>query len=296
MTTYNISNGSIGGLAAWGGDAQVATATLTIDLGSPTTVTSATDLWVPGDFATPRKMIRIAGAGSGGGILRTTIAGYVNSKQITLTDPASTALAGVSTKLEWGTDNYPQFLATRSWGNAQAQSRSSKLDIVIDAGVYLCSGQPCFINDGELQTGIQYATINCNGATFLDPLVMGGVGQYGDSLHMALLYTALPGATSIKLKNPSDVSRFSPDQWIVITADLVQGGLGDPTNQAIFEYRQITIITGEDSPLARSNSEHIWRRKSLVENDASVGPDSPVDLRLLILGVARIHGVPTSRH
>jgi len=55
------------------------------------------------------KAIGVDGAGTSGGVLTTTIAGYTSATQVTLTATASTALSAVAAKVAYGADNTNAF-------------------------------------------------------------------------------------------------------------------------------------------------------------------------------------------
>src|SRR5262249_33128412 len=100
----------------------------------------------------------------------------------------------------------------------------------------------------------------------VNPLVIGTTQLLQDDFaHSARIQTVSAGATSVGLITPSDASKFSVGQWVLVSGLELQGGAGgipgDPPNFQFFEYKQIVSISGSvvtlASPLANSY-ESTW--------------------------------------
>jgi len=91
------------------GDFRPVTSKMTIAAGSPTTLTSDAAVFSAAD---KDKVITVPGAGAAGGILIGTVAAFVSETQITLSVPAATSLAGVSTTITLGADDTAACQAT----------------------------------------------------------------------------------------------------------------------------------------------------------------------------------------
>jgi hypothetical protein len=117
------------------------------------------------------------------------------------------------------------------------------------ANTYVMDGPGGFrLVDGLL--GGLTVVVNATGVTFTatDGGIAAGFNVAGigvvedDPTKQALIESASIGATSVRLKTPSEHTRFVVNQWICVAGFDLQGGGSSPPNPAFHDYRKITAI------------------------------------------------------
>lgn len=112
-----------------------------------------------------------------------------------------------------------------------------------------------FLGGGFGSSGGTGLMISAYGATLRNLGGFGAAGQYGDTVHHALIQTISAGNDTVLLVTSGQTSRFSVGQWVIVTEGDVQG-YGQPTNPWKFEFKKILSIgTGSltfTEPLSKS--------------------------------------------
>lgn len=84
-------------------------------------------------------------------------------------------------------------------------------------------------------------TIAAPGATLRNQSGFANSGQSNDNTHHANIATVSAGISTVSLVTPAQTSRFSSNQWVLVTEGDLQG-FGYPTNPWKFEFKQIQSI------------------------------------------------------
>ncbi len=93
--------------------------------------------------------------------------------------------------------------------------------------------------------GVKNCTITAQSGASVDTLFIGHAGcLVQDFTHSARIVTTTASATSVTLVTVADASRFSVNQWIMISGLGIQAGASYPPNFEFLEFRQITGIVG----------------------------------------------------
>lgn len=243
------------------GNGQSAVATLTIAAGSPV-LTSTTPVWsIPADNG---KLIQIYGGDNQGGTLvaEITSSGTNSSTQVTLSQVATLAIAGVPTQLYWGHDDGPAFTAFQTAAIAYLATHPGDLcTLNITSGIYGCfDASVVNANVYTWMRGIPNLQVTGTG----NPTLFGSI-EVGVNLGLnvnanisARIATAKIGDTTLQLLDPiSDAWKFTPGRTftqsgmtatfvdqLVVTALDIQGN-GNPPNPMYWEYaKQASINTG----------------------------------------------------
>lgn len=85
-------------------------------------------------------------------------------------------------------------------------------------------------------------TISAYGATLRNQSGFAASGQVNDNAHHANIATVSAGTSTVSLVTPAQTSRFSVNQWVLVTEGDLQGAAAFPTNPWKFEYKQILSI------------------------------------------------------
>jgi len=221
------------------GDGEWVSATLSITAGG-NVLTASTALWVAGDVG---KGIVIGQIGGGGNCLVTTITAVGGGgTQVTLAHPATGVLSSTPGIITcWGTNNADAFDAFRDAYQGQT------VTLTIPAGIYCIAGRNPGLDDnfGGLWDGIRNITVNATGATICGGLFqIMAAHQYQDTTHSARTVSVTAGATAVTLTTPSQVTRFVPGNYAMMTGfDLMI--YGGPTNHQLFEFLRVTAIDND---------------------------------------------------
>jgi len=90
--------------------------------------------------------------------------------------------------------------------------------------------------------GVKNCTISAQSGASVDALFIGHAGLISqDYTHSSRISTVGTGSTSVTLKTPAEISRFSNGQWIMVSGLGLQTS-GYPPNFEYVEFRQITGI------------------------------------------------------
>jgi hypothetical protein len=233
-------------VADHGGVADGQRATVTAAIASNVLAISGATPFVLGDVG---KSISLW---SGSYFAATTIAGFTNSSHVTLTSAPD--LSSASTDILWGTNNATAFSDYNTWAIAQV----GLCTLTIPAGRFCWSSTPFNLAfSGIVQSKVQGAGKTL---TFLSHLAQGNMyfgggvpvaqdAMVGSTGNSARVYTALAGATTIRLKDVTYASKFTVNRWIKITGYDMQGiwnsAYGYPPNPFYYEDCFVTAIVGD---------------------------------------------------
>lgn len=211
-----------------------------------TTLTSATANFTSGDVG---KLISVAGAGSAGGILSSTIATFTNSTTVILANAASTTVSGA--KITWGTDDTASIQAAM---NAAGPSGSI---VQFPAGNYL------------LTNHLLWDTSASSIAT-LAPSLQGSLGQGGPSID-AVPSPAVPlGVVSLMAHSTFPLGEFIFDYIGCNPA----GGAAGNTGFCIQGF--VLYCNSRAAGLRSFNSEDSDHSYIVINNAAAPNPANTV--------------------
>lgn len=174
----------------------------TISAASPN-LQFSTGAFVSGDVG---KSIRIAGAGSGGGSLNTTILSVTDGQNIVLNSNASTALAGVSTRVIYGANDTAAILAFKAafQGTTPVQLNLPGNCTFLPGAGGTSNWYP-FRGIGDLivqGTGTSTSALLNIGNGF----AMGGAGQFFDDAHSVRTNTANANDSCVTVKTQPSIT------------------------------------------------------------------------------------------
>lgn len=128
---------------------------------------------------------------------------------------------------------------------------TGRTQLIVPPGDYNFSG------GGFGSAGGTGLMISAYGATLRNLNGFGAPGQYGDTVHHALIQSVVAGSQAVSLVTSGETSRFNAGQRVLVTEGDVQG-YGQPTNPWKFEFRKIQSIGSGTlaftEPLKRSYS------------------------------------------
>jgi hypothetical protein len=151
-------------------------------------------------------------------------------------------------------DDTTSFMNFRAWAVAwQESGNAGQIELVLDSGHTFLLGSSIPVYSNAFTTGIKKLLISASGASLTTGrdygFWIGGPGVSEDDIKCALFATANAGASSITLRTPSQHSRFTIGQWIMLSGgDLM--GWGWPPNPFVFEYLKISGINSETGTIS----------------------------------------------
>jgi hypothetical protein len=221
-------------------NAQTGLKAVTISSGTAA-LSVSTNTFAIGDVG---KTILVPGAGSGGGILSTTIAGFTDAQSITLNTNASTSLSASSQYLTWATNDTSAFLAFKA-----ANQGSTPIQLNLPGN---CSFLPAFGSDNAWPfDGVRDLVVNGNGAstsaittlsTGGTSLLIGTKAQYADSDHSVRTETVTAGASCVTLKTQPSVTVSAVSNNVTVPATFTASISG--TTMTVTAVSSGTIVAG----------------------------------------------------
>jgi hypothetical protein len=133
--------------------------------------------------------------------------------------------------------------AMTSWLTQAAANDGSTLIIPAYNGIGVSSPYHLGTLDA-FGNGLKNCTITAQSGATVDSLFIGHANLLTqDFTHSSRIVTTTVAATSVTLKTPAEISRYSVNQWIMVTGLGIQAGLSFPPNFEYVEFRQISSIS-----------------------------------------------------
>lgn len=218
----------------------------TISTKSPTAVdlTSTTPLWASDDEGEAI----IIGAADGGNEFPTTIATFVSSTHVRVSNSIPSTLTNSSQILIWGTDDSAAFMAFNAW----AVGQTDQIQLTIPSGKHaqFLSGNKGWVEGIKDLIVIGSGASISNGGALNPGFHLGGCGgivTFPAGATVALLTSdAALGASSVRI-NPSDASKFTVGNYALVSGFDMQGlfgatNFGYPPNWQFFDYVKVDSI------------------------------------------------------
>ena len=137
---------------------------------------------------------------------------------------------------------------------------------------------------GDFTFDSEISILICGGGTAFD-LVQGDIKRYSPRI-----FTAEPGATSVRLKNKAEAINIRPGRWHLVGSYDQQVG-GYPPNIRYFDYVRVTAVSGESVILDR-RLQHL-HREDFFEKPSD--PNSFGAARIIPMDLGGLHGlIPSS--
>jgi hypothetical protein len=238
------------------GDTQLATATVTLSLSTPTQFSITSNLFVSGDIGKSIALtgaVPVVGANPLGTLLSTisAVGAFSGGHQtITMAGSATVAITGTTQSIEWGTDDSGAFATF----TAAFQGQSGVI-LTIPAGRYAFANNPSAVTIGW---GLLDLTVNGSGGPTLTDMLGGGgawscggngLFLFNDNTAQSLVQTVSTGATTLHMVTPSDAGKYTAGTWAWMTGYETQG-FGSPPNPAFADF---VFITGVDASAGTVN-------------------------------------------
>ena len=137
---------------------------------------------------------------------------------------------------------------------------------------------------GDFTFDSEISILICGGGTAFD-LVQGDIKRYSPRI-----FTAEPGATTVRLKNKAEAINILPGRWHLVGSYDQQVG-GYPPNIRYFDYVRVTAVSGESVTLDR-RLRHL-HREDFFEKPSD--PNSFGAARIIPMDLGGPHGlIPSS--
>lgn len=205
------------------------------------------------------KTIIVPGISASGSTATTTITAFVDSQNVTMAVAALTAVTGVSTSIQYGTDDATVFAQFNVWALANQGSNQVVQTLPTSGSCWFGREQ----GGGAIKwvAGIKNLVVEGNNSTLDGRTVGWYAGSTGGAICQkgltdvagcsARIQTVSAGSNTIQLTAASlaagYISRFSAPNWVLVAGISTQSlntpsGSGFPPNPSFFEYRQITNV------------------------------------------------------